>query len=339
MAKYKVKNNSKVVYISRKGLKKDPINDIEFNIFEKNYLTGLFKPEKNKKGVISYKAPQSIVLSKYLKKNFNVHKLYSVLAQSLEIKKKVEKYHLNPDRLVYSIDVAHVNEITGEVYFLYEPILSQEKVGNLFTFVGEVIRNSKCANDLNGISETEKFNKELDALRAFLLNPQHTEADLEKLIENRFPQIYQQISRTGTGQSGLIASRVLSSIDISNDEGTVLLNAGNNQDDEETVLLSNSQVLNAELVREKTGEVIIISKSDFVIGKSRDCDYTIMNNTAVSRKHISIKKTGNIFYVQDLGSTNGTQVQGTRLQSNDVVQLNDGSILQIADEKFDFYIR
>ena len=62
-----------------------------------------------------------------------------------------------------------------------------------------------------------------------------------------------------------------------------------------------------------------------VIGRGRGADIVIAEPT-MSRAHAAIGYDGNHFFVQDLGSTNGTRVNGTReqkavLRNGDEVQL------------------
>ena len=123
-----------------------------------------------------------------------------------------------------------------------------------------------------------------------------------------------------------------------NDETTVLSAAPAN--DGETSLLSEE--LNVPenlgtLIRKKTSEKISISKSNFVIGKDAlHSDYCIDKNTSVSRKHAMITSGRNGAYIQDCNSTNGTFINGTKLESERAVLLNDGDIIKLSNEEFEY---
>lgn len=58
------------------------------------------------------------------------------------------------------------------------------------------------------------------------------------------------------------------------------------------------------------------------IGRGKECDVTI-DNTAISRKHISIQLQNGLYFVSDLGSTNGTFVNGNRIDKKQPVSEND----------------
>lgn len=91
------------------------------------------------------------------------------------------------------------------------------------------------------------------------------------------------------------------------------------------------------LVRRKGGENISINKTVFIIGKdSLHVDYCIKDNSAVSRQHVVIRSGGNGIYAEDMGSTNGTYVNNTRLMQGTPVELKSGDVIKIANEEFDF---
>ena len=58
--------------------------------------------------------------------------------------------------------------------------------------------------------------------------------------------------------------------------------------EEPTVLLQQDTKICAFLKRKKTGEIVEIAKSEFVIGKSAEADYVIKDNPTISRKHLKI---------------------------------------------------
>ncbi|MBQ8318331.1 MAG: FHA domain-containing protein [Lachnospiraceae bacterium] len=94
---------------------------------------------------------------------------------------------------------------------------------------------------------------------------------------------------------------------------------------------------NAYIVRRRTGEEVLINKNNFVIGKDSEVvDYYISYNVNVSRKHAVINQIKGNYYIKDMGTTNGTYVNGFRLEKDKETMIQDGSVIVIADEEFEF---
>lgn len=90
------------------------------------------------------------------------------------------------------------------------------------------------------------------------------------------------------------------------------------------------------LVRKLDGEVVKISKKDFVIGKSKYSDYQVTKNNTVSRSHVvAHKQTDGSLTIEDNDSKNGTFIDGERLEPHEEVKLKDGLSLRMSDEIFE----
>ncbi|WP_291630876.1 FHA domain-containing protein [Clostridium sp.] len=80
---------------------------------------------------------------------------------------------------------------------------------------------------------------------------------------------------------------------------------------------------------------ILIDKDDFILGSSYSlADGVITFNKAISRKHCSIRKKGDKYYLTDLGSSNGTFVNGVRLAQGDSVEIKVGDKIKLANSLF-----
>ena len=87
----------------------------------------------------------------------------------------------------------------------------------------------------------------------------------------------------------------------------------------------------------KKQEKIQLTKFPFRIGKKEDANYRICNS-AVSRKHVDILKEQGEYFLVDLGSTNGTYIDGKKLQPGVKEKICNGSVVRFADEEYKFYI-
>jgi pSer/pThr/pTyr-binding forkhead associated (FHA) protein len=77
-----------------------------------------------------------------------------------------------------------------------------------------------------------------------------------------------------------------------------------------------------------------LNRDHLIIGKSRSqCDIVLSGDT-ISRKHARIERRMDGYYVTDLFSTNGTFLDGHRLESGQAVAMKDGAQLTIASTHF-----
>ena len=94
------------------------------------------------------------------------------------------------------------------------------------------------------------------------------------------------------------------------------------------------------LVRKRTGERIVINRTLFKLGKDASyVDYCIKDNPAVSRNHADILRKTDGYYLVDKGSLNHTFVNGKKLAVDEYRKLEDGCLVQLADEVFEFGLK
>lgn len=81
------------------------------------------------------------------------------------------------------------------------------------------------------------------------------------------------------------------------------------------------------LAGRQVGQTFPLDREETVLGRAPDCTVQL-NGEGVSRRHARIVERGQGFHVEDLGSTNGTFVNGERVASR---ELADGDKLQIGE--------
>jgi EAL domain-containing protein (putative c-di-GMP-specific phosphodiesterase class I) len=77
-----------------------------------------------------------------------------------------------------------------------------------------------------------------------------------------------------------------------------------------------------------------LAKFPFVIGRNESCDLTI-ESARISREHVRIEIATSGYLVRDLGSTNGTFVNGVKIKE---AALNDGDLLTVANYGLVFHL-
>ena len=112
----------------------------------------------------------------------------------------------------------------------------------------------------------------------------------------------------------------------------------------ETTVLSQAMqeemMINPRLIRVKNNDIIRLDKKSLRLGKEKSyVDYFIGDNTAISRSHADFIVENGHYYVVDKNSTNHTYVNDEMITSNIKVEIKDGDVIRLANEKFAFKTR
>jgi hypothetical protein len=70
------------------------------------------------------------------------------------------------------------------------------------------------------------------------------------------------------------------------------------------------------------GKRLIVGPTGATIGRSRQCD-VVVNDPNVSRQHAEIRPRGGSWVLTDLGSTNGSSLNGRRIEGSEVIKPGD----------------
>jgi Ca-activated chloride channel family protein len=91
---------------------------------------------------------------------------------------------------------------------------------------------------------------------------------------------------------------------------------------------------NAVLLRIDSGERYALAKPVNIIGRSAMCDVHVPS-AKVSRQSAAVVAEGGTFWVEDLGSSNGVFIDGSRIQRH---RLRDGDVIQIGDAQLRYVV-
>jgi Protein of unknown function (DUF3662)/FHA domain len=70
------------------------------------------------------------------------------------------------------------------------------------------------------------------------------------------------------------------------------------------------------------GRRLVVGPRGVTLGRSRECDI-VVEDANVSRRHAEVRPRGSVWMLSDLGSTNGTRLNGRTIHTPEVVQPGD----------------
>ena len=90
------------------------------------------------------------------------------------------------------------------------------------------------------------------------------------------------------------------------------------------------------LVLKFNGQTFPIEKEEFIIGRgARTADLAIRDGN-ISRRHAAVVCHDGAYFMKDLGSTNGIEYAGQRVESK---RIEDGDVYRICDYELSFSFR
>lgn len=155
-----------------------------------------------------------------------------------------------------------------------------------------------------------------------------------RTADSQLPNSVEPLPAAFPGLSRAPSSNVYSALA----QQTVLL-----RPQEETVLLAasgHSRLPFARLeVKGSEQDEILLQQEQFVIGRHPETSNYAVDTVGVSRMHVEIVRTGHGYSVKDLGSKNGTYLNGELLIPFQEYDLKEGDCITIVQTEFVFYER
>lgn len=89
----------------------------------------------------------------------------------------------------------------------------------------------------------------------------------------------------------------------------------------------------------RTGQSVLMHGTEFSIGADPSCCNLVLQNDYISKRQVTVSFTEGGYTVVDHGSTNGTTLNGAKLQPNRRYPMRSGDRLILANEIVDFEIQ
>lgn len=282
---------------------------------------------------VIFDASRCVPLSLYLKRNLMTEEeLLIIVRQIVSVMENLEKNRLTVQKLVPDIKYAfyNVNKRMLELVFCpvqnnYSPLESKQ----IFGFMQDIISGAKLSSDSGRIKEFIQFIRKQKNFSA---------ADTASFLD----------SNTGD----------ISSFQLPAEPPDTMTMTGGEFSEPEALRPKEPSLppCDAFIRNDRNGLDFPITAINCVIGRigvdgngvTISPDIALTSNKRVGKRHALIFRDGTTYYIVDLGSKNGTRINGMELPAgydpisrrfNGICsRLENGSKIQLAGESFTFYI-
>ena len=372
MSKISFKYKKGRIVISNKLTYPEAINEKVYTLVSNGLIKNImpvFTKKVRKDTVIEGGAEGYVPLNDYLKEIISKKTFLKIVSIVIDTVKICEKNGLTPNNL--DLDLCHIiiKPETIELMIIYWPIVNNRlamPVSCFFKKLGETVLLPE--NDDNGFYD--EYTAFFSALEPFSFN------NFEKMITSlsgtsKPEQITKLPEKSVTSAPAKTSNNIeydpfegLSGKECSNDyynikpheadkKVHICYNCGYESSDDYDICekCGASFVIDKKagtpeaakytvpvIIRNNTNEKFIINSHIFLIGTENSCNMIISSNAHISRRHAMINSESYGFTITDVGSLNGTYINGTRLEVNKIYSLEPGIVFQLADEFFTFKI-
>lgn len=322
--KYRIHTKNSNVMIKAKLALGEKINEREIDYLLKNTVPGFFQISYDGKKQLMYEAPCALSLEKYLKDTrLDEKTFWKIMTQMLDVEIAAKGRGLYPDHLLMKPDAIFLDEGTLKMYFAYQPVTgAKDMTDNLFALIQDIIYQQLKKNGGMGPDYLIDFQSYLQQ------------------GDYRLEHVRQYIGQAASGGRAVRAgSRAMQQLEQDTEpedmeQYTVMLGSGGNAQPQPVV---QKKVM--QMIRVRTKERTVFSGDVVKIGRSSQNTYCITGNSSIGRNHAAIVRRGDDCFLKDMGSVNGTAVNGKRLMENQACRLRSGDRIQLADEEFVFELK
>ena len=327
MNKYKYVKKKGVSSLIVEGKKGQQIAERELYAISGGELGGLIPMTVTEKfGVfqLAYPIDGLALLPDYLAEPVDMVLFSRLLSSLFSAIRQIREAVFNPASLLLDPNYLFVDPESGEAKLVYIPVTTYDCGTDLRSFLQNML--SLCSFEQTEDTEyVQKFVGILNDGAAFS----------EYAMEQYAAELEQQVRKAQQPKlCPTCGKQVPPPFGFCPDCGVALVEMG--ETPEIGTFAPTKQT--ASLFRESTGERIPVNGA-LRIGKSRTNDYSMPELGTVSRNHALIEGNENGWYLTDLGSTNGTFLNGRELRPQEPAPLTAGDRIRLAREEFVFEIR
>ncbi len=252
--------------------------------------------------ILAYNIPATLPLNQFLRKQLYKPEFLAILSNIMDQLMFFEKNGMPLKKVLLNTKYMYIELANLEIQMIYMPIEKNFADCNISEFIQTFIGKVRFG-DMQCVAAVDEILQYLDSRMMFSLSD----------FYNFLLELEQDVIRKDVVMDSEAETTVLQQIQYKNFVPVIL--------------------------RTSTNTIINIEKTEFLIGKSAECDYQITDNKKVSRRHATLKVSNGECYIIDNNSTNHTYVNGNLIQPGFPVMLRHDDYIRLGDEEFKYWVR
>lgn len=261
--------------------------------------------------------------------------IINILDVILEIKNSgfiyIETVELEPQNLY--VDVEELKP-----YFIYVPVNVKSTPENYYAMVNYLKKSIAYLIQTNSNLQSDLTTRILRELSDHSISIENLKSNISDILG-----IYREVGDNPYREILYADKKIVTEQIMESDKTDKKRNWFKHDKKKEEVVFAETSVLMEEFVPQialistdpQSNLEFVVNKKEYVIGHRSDVsDACIESNTGISRRHCKICSINGRYYILDLGSTNGTFVNGKRISPEHNVEIAPGDKIKLADEEF-----
>lgn len=308
LGKQTVKKKNDLIRIENRLDKFERVNSEELKALTNGEVNGLIPVSvevKRKRFRLSVELANQMTLKDYCSEAMDTNTILSLIVHTADIASSCERRGLRPDSLCWDEDLVFVDRRDGGIRMLYWPVVRLERSSrSMLQFYSNFLTymyRDKIDAEVTKTYASFFYQRDSMALYSFQTMIHQAQKNWEQRQTDKTPDM----------------ENWQHAADYS-------YNWENKGD--------------AWLESVADSRKIWLNRNQVVIGRSKEtCDVVIQADASISRCHVCIKRCGDEYMAEDLGSKNGTYVGRKRLTPKKPIRLKNGDQIRLGDSFFIFH--
>lgn len=333
-------------YLVLDGEKMLGATDYRVMIFRKNKLKRFLKLRVNYIDNIpeyQYEISSKQSLKQFFEcRKITYHDMKTIIIGIKEAADELDSYLLSTENMILEPDYIYVDPITKIPEFCYHPennIGIEEGIRELFRYFLNIIDSSdkETVEFAYGIyCKAMQQNFTIDTILEFHVSQIMDMENVMEISEKEVIKKEEQKSLLEKLKESLFhllrGKKINQEIHEMEEKGCEITDSYVDYSGD-TMLLENERC-DYRLISEDRNEVIELWQFPYIVGKIKEHVDFIIHSENVSRIHAKFLKEQNEIFILDMNSTNGTFINGIRMESYDRIKLNSGDRVRFADIEY-----